>query len=101
MFNTILDALMAVLWIGSLVGCYVVAVLMRPRSKADSEGKADDNADRGEEGGADEPPSNADATRAKQESRTGTATKLDGSTFKSTDSGLIGAQREPRPTTIS
>ena len=54
MFNTILDALMAVLWIGSLVGCYVVAALMRPHSNADSEGKKDVKSDPGEEGSGDE-----------------------------------------------
>ena len=54
MFNTILDALMAVLWIGSLVGCYVVAALMCRRSDTDGEGKKDVKSDSGEEGSGDE-----------------------------------------------
>ena len=54
MMHSILDAVMAVLWIGSLVGCYVVAALMRPHSNTDSEGKKDVKSDPGEEGGADE-----------------------------------------------
>ena len=54
MFHSILDAVMAVLWIGSIAACCVVAVLMRPHSKADRENKTDGSADPGKEGGADE-----------------------------------------------
>jgi len=54
MIHPILDAVMAVLWIGSLVGCYVVAALMYRRIDADGEGKKDVKSDPGKEGGADE-----------------------------------------------
>jgi hypothetical protein len=39
MFHSILDALMAVLWLGSTVGCALLAVLMRPRSDTDGENR--------------------------------------------------------------
>jgi hypothetical protein len=51
MFHSILDALMAVLWLGSTVGCALLAVLMRPRGKADGE-KTEDKSEPGKEGGA-------------------------------------------------
>lgn len=51
MFHSTVDVLMAVLWLGSTVGCALLAVLMRPRSKADGE-KTDDKSETGKEGGA-------------------------------------------------
>lgn len=61
MIHPILDAAMALLWIGSIAGCYVVAFLMRPGRDADSEGKNGQNGALGEarptgeaEGGTDD-----------------------------------------------
>ena len=53
MIHSILDALRAVVWLGSTVGCALLAVRRRPRSDADGERKTDDKSEPGKEGGAE------------------------------------------------